>query len=378
MSILVERVAEQNQASLPLTIGDLDRLRESLPPSERELFDRHYLIIPTKVTIGGIDQTIVRIQSQITRHEEAIFNSARADRTPPSGNQEDYQAFVEELDAKIETTRGVDPFCLLEEETPEDDFSGGRIKGEYNATARNKFGWDGYHSLIIFNEHNSLREVTQKAFHDHFKTAYQWFNRIHDEMDPNYIYPLLIWNLMKNAGASQLHPHFQISLARKAHYGQVENLIETARKYQSEFGTNYFNDLSLLHGGLGLGFPIDGTNVCVPLTPIKEDEVRIFTHRLDGKALDVVYNTYRFFREDRKAFALNMTVVFPPLNDDGRELWKLPIPVVVSIVKRGDWWQQNSDFGGMELSAAKVVSHNPFSLANSLKEKLTAHSAGAL
>ncbi len=118
------------------TVQELPYARDFLSSPERGRFDRLFWVGGENVVIGGIPQVIVRTQD-LNSGEGAIFNSARANRVPSLGDQEKLQKFLDDLHVEIESTRGKDDFCSVEEKTPKDDFHGERIRGEYATTARN-------------------------------------------------------------------------------------------------------------------------------------------------------------------------------------------------------------------------------------------------
>ena len=91
-----------------------------------------------------------------------------------------------------------DPFCEPELNTPEDVF--GRIRGRHAITASNIAKYDGFHGVVIFEEHDPLA-FTADSVQDAIDVSKQWFQKCH-EIDDSAIYPLVMWNCLWKSGAS--------------------------------------------------------------------------------------------------------------------------------------------------------------------------------
>lgn len=300
------------------------------------------------------EQRIIKVTDRVTL-EGTLFNELRANRPLDT-------AVSVDLEREIETTTN-DPFCNPETGTPADIF--GRIRGERAVSASNIAKYDGFHSVIIFDEHNPLR-LTPESVEDCVTVASEWCRKAL-EADPEARYPFLMWNCLWRAGGSIIHGHAQVTATRDAHYPKVERLRRAALSYANETGANYFEDLYRVYDALGLSVPLDGARAFASLTPVKEKElVVIHDGPADADLGAAVGSLLEQYVEELGVRAFNVAFYIPPLTET-REDWS-GFPVVVKIVDRGDPANRTSDIGAMELYAASVVASDPFWLAEALRE----------
>lgn len=305
-------------------------------------------------SVGAVtEQKVVKITNRWTL-DGSLFNELRA-RRPLEARLP--------VDLADEIARTApDPFCEPELNTPEDVF--GRIRGKYSVTASNIAKYDGLHGVVIFREHDPLA-FTQASVEDAFDVAAQWFQQSH-AVDPQAIYPLIMWNCLWKSGASIPHGHFQVSLTKGMHYGEVERVRRVTTAYRQTHGTSYFDDLFEAHADLGLGREHDGVRVIANLTPIKEKECVVIGQRLDEPFLRTLYQTLNCLTDYLNVVSFNLVVWQPPLAP-APEDWS-DFPVIARMVDRGDPLNRTADFGAMELYAASVVSSDPFRVAAALWE----------
>ena len=260
-------------------ISDLPALIGGLPPEDCALAER---ILATSATTGRLDppqgmrpwieksfgsvgavteQRIVKVTNRVTL-EGTLFNELRASRPLDTGVSLD-------LDREIGATEG-DPFCRPEEGTPADVF--GRVRGEHAITASNIAKYDGFHGVVVFDDHNPLH-LTPEKVSDYVSVGLRWCREAL-EWDTEAKYPFLMWNCLWRAGGSIIHGHAQVTATREAHYPKVERLRRDAAAYRSEHGSDFFGDLHRVHEALGLGIPVgDGIQAFASLTPVKEKEL---------------------------------------------------------------------------------------------------------
>ena len=117
-----------------------------------------------------------------------------------------------------------DAFCHPEERTPEDVF--GRVRSKHCVTASNVAKYDGFHGLIVFDDHDPL-DLTAEKVDDYVCVALEWLGKA-QEADPEARYPFLMWNCLWRAGSSVVHGHAQVSASRGAHYPKVQGLSRSA------------------------------------------------------------------------------------------------------------------------------------------------------
>ncbi len=339
---------------------------------EKELFDKVYscwetkgeLVVPIEMdswvetTFGSVahvqKQDFIRITNTVT-YEGAIFNELRTMRPLVESGYN----FNDVMD-QIKSTDG-DPFMHPEKGTPADVF--GRVKGKYCITASNVAKYDGFHGLIIFDEHNPLL-FSRKRVRDYFAVAHEWFMKA-NKHNKFAIYPLFTWNCLWKAGASVIHGHAQVVLTEGQAYAKVEDLRVSAHKYQERNRSNYFDDVYSIHEKLGLAQKIGDVRLLVNITPIKEKEIMIFGTSLNKALADVVSDTLNTMKERLGVSSFNLSIVLPPLSKT-LEVWE-HMPIVVRIVDRGSLSAKTADIGSMELYAQSVIGSNPYLVFDSIK-----------
>jgi hypothetical protein len=358
-------------------IADLDALVGGLPPEEREIADR---LLDVRVTTGRLEvpeemrgwvektfgsvkavreQRIVRVTNRVTL-EGALFNELRASRPFDVAGGGGPEA----LRREIEETRG-DPFCAPEQMTPEDVF--GRVRGSYSVTASNVAKYDGFHGLVVFDDHDPLAFTSEKV-DDYVSVALEWMERAL-ATDPEAKYPFLMWNCLWRAGSSVIHGHMQMTATRGTHYPKVERLRRSALKYENAHGSNYFSGLSRVHKALGLDIPVPegippDVHGFASLTPAKDKEVVLLGPDLGESLRRFLADVLLRYTRDLGVSSFNVAFYMPPTVLTEEE-WS-SFPLVIHVVDRGDPANRTSDMGAMELYAAPVVSSDPFWVARLL------------
>jgi hypothetical protein len=356
-------------------ITGLPALIEGLPPEDRVLADR---IFGVTATIGRLDppeemrsfiersfgsveavreQRVVKVTNRITL-EGALFNELRASRPLDTGVNLD-------LEREIEKTIG-DPFCRPEEGTPTDTF--GRVRGEHSITASNVAKYDGFHGVIVFDDHNPLHFTPEKVS-DYVSVGLEWGEKAL-AADPEARYFFLMWNCLWRAGGSIIHGHAQATATRAMHYPKVERLRRTAAAYDAEHGSDYFDDLYRVHETLGLSLPApEGVRAFANLTPVKEKELVLLGASLEEESLRrAVADALDGYTKGLGVSSFNVAFYLPPLAPV-EEDWS-SFPVQVYLVDRGNPANRTSDIGAMELYAAPVIASDPFVVADGLREGL--------
>ncbi|MBI3286820.1 MAG: hypothetical protein HYZ68_02105, partial [Chloroflexi bacterium] len=319
-----------------MSILQLPQRVEALPHAERRLFERLYHLSTTQGTLrppeamrpwiekhfgkleAVLQQHILKVTNVIT-WEGALFNELRSQR-PMEARMD--SADVQE---EIENSRG-DPFCRPLEGTPEDSF--GRVRGAHSITASNIAKYDGFHGLVIYEEHHPLR-FTREAVADYLDTGLAWARRAL-QIDPQAKYYCFMWNCLWKGGASIIHGHAQVALTRGMHYAKVEGLRQAAISYRQAHGSNYFDDLFRMHYALGLGLERGTTRVMVSLTPIKEKELWLLDGELGPDLKSAIYEALDAYVQRMGVSAFNLFLALPPLVPT-EEDWST-FPVLVRLV----------------------------------------------
>ena len=362
-------------------ITGLPGLISALPPEVRAVAERLFDVSATtgrvdppeemrawiEKSFGSVDavleQRIVRVTNRVTL-QGTLFNGLRASRPLDTGLGVD-------LEREIEVTAG-DPFCHPEKGTPADVF--GRVRGEHAMTASNVAKYDGFHGVIVFDDHNPLHLTPEKVT-DYVSVGLEWCRKAL-EADPEARYPFLMWNCLWRAGGSIIHGHAQVTATRGSHYPKVERLRRAAIAYTSELGSDFFDDLYRVHDSLGLSVPTeDGVRAFASLSPVKEKELVVIGESPEGVSLHrAVGALLRGYVEALGVRAFNVAFYMPPLAPADED-WS-GFPTVVHLVDRGSPANRTSDIGAMELYAASVVASDPFRVAGVLRDGLPGQSRG--
>ena len=336
-----------------------------IPPSFKEKVHTYFgnkdgsgKIIESKNEVAERIQTqkVVKTYNKWTG-EGSLFNSLRADRPgikPKERSQE--QLKIHEY---IEKSRENCDFCQAEKYTPEDVF--GRIHGKHCVTGANIAKYDAWNSIVFFKKHDPL-DFTQEELSDYIETGFKWFKKIHNH-DKQFIYPFFIWNCLQKAGASQVHGHAQVLIAKNIHYAKTQFLSKIFRNYMQLTGRSYFKDLYTAHKALGLALD-DEINGFVSITPLKEKEFTIISRDNPSKSDDIkeaIYKVLRCYIEELGVNSFNMAVSCPAFGETF-------LPYIIKIVDRGNVLKKTADVGGMELYGSSVISDDPYHIIKAVNE----------
>ena len=302
-------------------------------------------------------QKIIKITNRIT-YECSLFNELRSNR--PFQTKEPIK-----LEDKLKKTEDC-IFCIPKAYyvTSGDTFpESGRIIKDSCFTASNPGKYDGYHGLVIFNDHNPY---IFSNFQDNLTCSIEWAQKAH-EKDKGAIYFFFMWNCLWKAGGSIVHGHNQMSLGKGMHYGKIEFLLNAANSYEG----NYFEDIYNIHELLGLGFKSGKVKIMAYLTPIKEKEVFIIAETVNDlgntipKILECFYSRLNV-RSFNLALICSPSAIFDEIDEGEKKRWN-GFPVIFRILDRGDLNNRTNDIGAMELYAASVISSDPYVVARELK-----------
>lgn len=352
------------------SIVELDDLVGGLASEDRTRFERiFHLCITTGEAFppqamqdwlvrqfGSVDavrrQRIVKVTNRVTL-EGSLFNALRARRpiqAPPAAG--DVQ---ERLDLRADCD-----FCHPQEATPADFF--GRVRGRHSVTASNVAKYDGWHGVIVFDEHHPLR-FTADQVSDYIDTAQRWAQAAH-RADPGACYPFFLWNCLWRSGASILHGHAQMVLTRGMHYARVESWRRATARYHQAYDADYFADLIAVHRALGLVVDHGSAAILPSLTPFKEKETLVVAPRLDDDAKLALHRVLDTFVGRLGVQSFNLVLYQPPLSATPEDWGHFPF--IFRILDRGSLSSNTSDVGAMEFFAQSVVATDPFRVAGAL------------
>jgi len=354
------------------SILDLEALVAGLPPAVAAAAARIFAITASTAsleapeemedwivrTFGSLDavrtQRIVRVTNLVTL-EGALFNELRSRRPKDMSGVDDVRKAI--------AGSANDPFCHVGTGTPRDIF--GHVRGRLGTAVSNVAKYDGWHGVLVFDEHDPLAPMSAETLRDHFRTAHRWADKA-IAADPGARYYFLLWNALWRAGGSLVHGHMQMTLTRGMHYPKVEALRRQALRYRSEQGSDYFDDLWSVHDALGLGTTVGGARILAYLAPVKEQEMIVLGDP-GGDEMTLaagISHALATLRRDGVT-AHNLALYLPPLSDDGTD-WSR-FPPLARLVSRGEAGDRTSDIGAMELYAASVVATDPFRIGSALR-----------
>lgn len=105
--------------------------------------------------------------------------------------------------------------------------------------------------------------------------------------------PIITWDLLPKASASQIHPHLHATLTDDIYYGMLEGWYKAADKYFSRWNSNYFKDLLEIHDALGLTVHYKSAAAIATLTPKKDNEVVILAQEPNEDFFKLFYMVTR-------------------------------------------------------------------------------------
>jgi len=354
-------------------ITELDRRVAGLPEPLREAFGR---IFETDVSEGRLElteamrpwvarqfgaeadvaaQTVVTVLNRLTL-EGALFNPLRA-RRPSLGGADDAA-----LEGWIAQELAEDTFADPLRGTSFDLF--GRIEGRFCVSASNIAKCAGWHGLVIFREPHPLR-FGRAELRDYLDVARRWIAAAHAR-DPRALHPIVMWNCLPKSGATIMHGHMQILLARLP-FARAELWHRAAAAYHTACGRAYLDDLAAVHAGLGLGLPAaPGLRAFAHLTPLRNREIVALAP--PGAPLDALADTLcdllRALIDQHGLRAFNLAVTLPPLAPaQGWEGW----PAVARLADRGAPVTRRGDLGAIELFGTGCITADPFEVAIQLQ-----------
>lgn len=350
----------------------------ALPPRDRACCERlffvqrteGYAVIPPEMeawvtaSFGSVDavqrQTIIRVVNRFTL-EGTLFNPLRALR--PAGEIISDTDLYDWINAELNT---LDFFARPLHATSADVFD--RIRGRFCMTASNIAKYDGWHGLVVFDEPHPLR-FSREQFADYLEVALRWLATAH-RYDPQAIYPMITWNCLPRSGATIVHGHMQMSLARGMHYTRPELWRRAAIQYGGV--PQYFTDLTTVHAALDLLIAgASGGSMFAHLTPLRNREVVALcpytsdTVLLAEQLTTMIYPALRSMIDRQKMRAFNVGIALPPFVDESG-MWN-GMPVIVRFADRGPALNVRNDWGAMELFATGCVTVDPFEVTAALR-----------
>ena len=165
----------------------------------------------------------------------------------------------------------------------------GSFENEQVIVAASAIKQQDFDVLFILKKHNPL-SLDLSDYVALFKAANKWFDIAIQNSDHGHSHPMLIWDSLPPAGASQIHAHAHGFLGRGHKLGHFRGYEEGRKAYASMYqGSDLTQDYINVHIVLGLGVRVGPHVVIAPMDAIKEHELVIFGPEVDESFAELVY-----------------------------------------------------------------------------------------
>lgn len=215
-----------------------------------------------------VQQISIYVSSRFLPFESLAFNRVRAQRFGGGGggggvHGHSLPAAIAEkrsgnLDADMAQLRcgmpGASDFCDPQNRTLADDRVG-YLFNDYAVAFSNMGRLNPLHGVIATRDFASPLHLSRSEVVGMFSLAHDWFARSREAhaSDSPLFYPTFTWDLLRNGGASQAHPHIQPHLGTARYPGRWEAYRLAACQYShAHAGSSLFADVATVHSQLGL------------------------------------------------------------------------------------------------------------------------------
>jgi hypothetical protein len=231
-------------------------------------------------------QSVATVYNKWTR-TTTVRNPLRAVRPQPLSDNKDYVGHLfngSNKDQNCDFCTGkvaADPIGIL---------SNKRIM-----VAANAFKLQDFHALFIPIKHNPL-SLEYEDFRDLFSIAGDWFGKVQKVSSSGHSHPMLAWDSLPHAGASQLHTHMHGFMGRGHYLGQFRDLQEARDQYRYTYpGSDMTQDYINVHMALGLGERFGSNVILSPLDAKKDHEFIVIGPQVDKDFAKLVHGIHRTF-----------------------------------------------------------------------------------
>ena len=327
-------------------------------------------------------QEVVAVRNVVT-HDLTWFNTAR--RNKP----QNFTAAAAASHTALDPTKG-DPaacdFCSWDDRTAKDIFPNDtyRIEGPHCVSASNLFKYTAPRQGVVAFKHHDPLCFTRNQVADLLNVADGWFAAAAAAEGTGNgvaapLHPLLIWNCLPRAGASQFHGHAQTILSAVPQPTQAR---EAAARQQyntvTHPGEEYYADFVAAHAALGLatswGREGEAAVAVAALCPWRDAEIVVHGASLRcGAFQTLVFVALRTLIDELGVQSFNAGIhnILVP----GAVAVPAGAPVVARIVSRGRLSSAASDFGGLEVFGGASIGHtDPFQVKAALDAVLSRQS----
>ena len=122
---------------------------------------------------------------------------------------------------------------------------------------------------------------------------------------------MMIFDIMPQAGASQVHPHVQGFLGKNTYLGKMGKLDQAINLYRNRTKQNYLEDYINVHIALGLGLRYRTASIVVPLDSQKDNEFVIVGTSSLRDWTRLLYLVHRTYIEELKVYCFSTGMAWP-------------------------------------------------------------------
>jgi hypothetical protein len=323
-------------------------------------------------------QVSVVVQSRVLPSESVAFNQVRAQRFVGAPRPHDTGAGGS-LDAAAAALHcqlpGASDFCDPHNRTLADPRIGYLTNGAAVGFA-NMGRLTALHGVVA-----TARFVHPLALHADdvlgmVLLCHEWFGRARTQYGAAALYPTFSFDLLRNGGASQVHPHMQPHAQARRYPGRWEALFRAACEYGRATGRSYFGDVAHAHADLGLMVKRNARVIAyVSLTSVGSgSQIELLSDGMEHDAEhmrelgamlhEVLVAAQRGLSWD----GFSASCALPRLDSTA----DVPggLPHTCRLVQRGRYDSMTSDISSNELFETPVVSIDPFNAAERLRMHL--------
>ncbi|XP_041346848.1 uncharacterized protein LOC121366469 [Gigantopelta aegis] len=301
-------------------------------------------------------QEVINVYNYFTR-EHTIYNPLR-DKRPITKPKEPEEVYIERL---ISESKNSCDFCHYRNFTAEHTMH--RLESKFAFTASNAFKMDKWHALFALKKHHPLNWSLDE-YMDLMNLSVKWFQAA-STFDESAQYPVIVWDILPHAGASQVHPHMHGFIDPTHYHGVVEMWRTAGEDYYRQSGKNYFQDLVNFYSALGLTVEHGNAVAFANLVPKKDNEIVVMSPVAGESFFQLIFFVLRAFIDDLNKYCISMGFGLPALKSShGR------IPAYARIITRGPVADVRTDMSSLELFAATNVNIDPWKAILYIKDSV--------
>lgn len=257
-------------------------------------------------------------------------------------------------------------FCAWETLSAEDTF--GRIEGKHCVSASNLFKYAAPSQGVILFKHHDPLELDLPRVADLLEVADGWFNAAAEAAAAQDLHPLLVWNALPRAGASQYHGHAQTMVSAVPFPMQLREKYACERFSGQYDGASYYDALVEAHAAVGLATrwaavaeqDDSGSKATAyaSICPLKDAEIVVHGASLRCPAFQaLVFAALHALIGELGCQSFNAGFHNIPLASVRGSVSGGSVPVVARVVSRGRVGSAASDFGGLEVFGGASIGH---------------------